>query len=66
MDELAGERCVTCGDVATPGRVVALCGGGMAQVESGGVIGEVAVDLVEARVGDVLLVHAGVAIGRLP
>jgi hydrogenase maturation factor len=35
------------------------------EVEVDGAIEEVALDLVEARVGDVVLVHAGIAIGRL-
>jgi hydrogenase maturation factor len=38
----------------------------MARVDVAGVGEEVSVELVEAPVGDVVLVHARVAIGRLP
>ena len=60
-------RCVTCGDAATTARVVAMIDTTTAQVEVevDGAIEEVALDLVDARVGDVVLVHAGIAIGRL-
>jgi hydrogenase expression/formation protein HypC len=58
--------CITCGDQALPGRVVALFEDGMARVDVAGVGEEVTVELVEAAVGDVVLVHARVAIGRLP
>ena len=58
------EHCVTCGDVATPMRVLridearalALC-----EDEDGG-RSSVEVALVDARVGDTVLVHAGTAI----
>jgi hydrogenase maturation factor len=56
---------VTCGDVARPARVVALIDTSTARVEVDGATEEVALDLVDARVGDVVLVHAGVAIGTL-
>ena len=46
--------------------MVALLDGRTARVEADGVAAEVALDLVDARVGDVVLVHAGVAIGTLP
>lgn len=60
------DRCITCGDVAVAGRVVALGDDG-AEVETGEGRERVAVDLVEGvRVGDVLLCHAGVALERLP
>lgn len=61
----ADEPCVTCADVATPRRVVALLEGGMARVDAAGIAEDVAVDLVDARVGDIVLVHGGVAIGIL-
>ena len=57
-------HCVTCGDVATPMRVLridearalALC------EDEDGARTSVEVALVDARVGDTLLVHAGTAI----
>jgi hydrogenase expression/formation protein HypC len=58
--------CITCSDQAVPGRVVALLEDSMARVDVAGVGEEVSVELVEAAVGDVVLVHAKVAIGRLP
>jgi hydrogenase maturation factor len=56
-------RCLTCGDVATPARVVALADHGLARVLDDDGESEISVELVDARVGDVVLVHAGVAIG---
>ena len=58
--------CITCGDQALPGRVVALLEDGMARVDVDGVGEEVSVELIDAAVGDIVLVHAKVAIGRLP
>jgi hydrogenase expression/formation protein HypC len=58
--------CITCGDQALPGRVTALLEDGMARVDVAGVGEEVSVELIEAAVGDVVLVHARVAIGKLP
>ena len=57
------DGCVTCGDVAVPARVLAV-DGAAAQVEDRvGNRASVAIDFVpQARPGDVLLVHAGVAI----
>jgi hydrogenase maturation factor len=37
----------------------------MARVDTGASVGEISVELVDAAVGDTLLVHAGVAIGRI-
>jgi hydrogenase maturation factor len=37
----------------------------MARAESGGVIEQISVQLVDAAAGDRVLVHAGVAIARL-
>jgi hydrogenase expression/formation protein HypC len=59
-------RCVTCGDAATAARVVALGDDGLARVVSDDGESEVSVELVDARIGDVLLVHAGIAIGIAP
>jgi len=58
--------CITCGDQALPGRVVALLEDGMARVDVDGVAEEVSVELIDAGVGDIVLVHAKVAIGSLP
>src|SRR5690606_10181151 len=54
----AGEACVTCSDEAIPVRVVRLLGDGLAEVETEAGPEEVSVALVEARAGDVVLVHA--------
>ena len=59
------EVCITCADQAVPVRVVELLDGGMARVDAGASIEEVSIELVEAAVGDTLLVHAGVALGRI-
>ncbi|MEV4802573.1 HypC/HybG/HupF family hydrogenase formation chaperone [Nonomuraea sp. NPDC049421] len=57
--------CVTCSDVAVPVRVVRLLEDGMALVETEpGTQEEVSVALVDARPGDVVLVHAKEAIAR--
>jgi hydrogenase expression/formation protein HypC len=61
-----GERvCLTCSDQALPARVLRLLPARMALVDIGGVREEISVALVAARLGDVVLVHAGEAIGRL-
>ncbi|MET8862327.1 HypC/HybG/HupF family hydrogenase formation chaperone [Nonomuraea sp. NPDC004580] len=57
--------CVTCSDVAVPVLVVRLLEDGMALVETeSGTAEEVSVALVDARPGDVVLVHAKEAIAR--
>ena len=56
--------CITCGDLAVTGRVTELLGQGMATAEVGGLTESVSVELVDAHVGDLLLVHARVAIGK--
>ena len=59
------EHCITCGDVATAKRVVALHGA-TATVEGEGASEDVAVELVgPVQVGDVLLCHAGVALEKV-
>jgi hydrogenase maturation factor len=62
MDEL---HCISCSDEAIRGRVVELLPRGMATVDFGSVTEEVSVELVEAAPGDLVLVHAKVAIARL-
>jgi hydrogenase maturation factor len=57
-------HCVTCSDEATPLSVIEVRNDGTALCE-GGV--EVMIDLVrDVEVGELLLVHAGVALERVP
>lgn len=59
------ERCLTCGDVAVAARVREV-DGHEAVVEVEGALEHVGVDLVpDARPGDLLLCHAGIALERL-
>lgn len=56
--------CVTCSDSAVAATVVRLLEDALAEVDAGdGRIGEISVALVSAGVGDIVLVHAGEAIG---
>ncbi|HEY2203701.1 MAG TPA: HypC/HybG/HupF family hydrogenase formation chaperone [Pseudonocardia sp.] len=58
--------CITCSDQAVPVRVTELRADELALVTTeAGTEEEVSVALVEAGVGDVLLVHAGEAIARV-
>ena len=57
--------CITCSDTAVEVTVVELLDHELARVETGSGIEEVSVALVEAGVGDRILVHAGEAIARL-
>jgi hydrogenase expression/formation protein HypC len=59
------EVCVTCSDEAVPVTVVELADDGLARVDTGRGVEEVSVALVEAAVGDVVLVHAKEAIACL-
>jgi hydrogenase expression/formation protein HypC len=60
------EGCITCGDVAVPLTVVELIGPDARCRDDDGREETVATELVgTVVVGDRLLVHAGVAIGRL-
>ncbi len=62
---LLADACITCGDTAVEARVVAVANR-TAVIELDGVREEVAVDLVDGvAVGDTLLCHAGVALGRV-
>jgi hydrogenase maturation factor len=59
------ESCPTCGDAAIEARVVGI-DGAEAVVSVDGETERVAIDLVpDARTGDVLLCHAGIALERL-
>jgi hydrogenase expression/formation protein HypC len=65
-DRSPGEVCITCSDAAVEVTVAELLDDGMAVVDTGsGAREEVSVALVDAAVGDVVLVHAGEAIGRV-
>lgn len=64
MTECTGDHCVTCADEAVPVVVVRLLDDGLADVDAGdGRLEQVSVALVDARVGDTVLVHAKEAIG---
>jgi hydrogenase expression/formation protein HypC len=63
MDHCGEDVCITCSDTAVPVTVLELCPGALALVDTGvGAPEEVSVALVDVRVGDVVLVHAGEAI----
>jgi hydrogenase maturation factor len=62
---LEPELCLTCGDVAVTARVAEIRGS-EARVVVGGGTERVAIDLVpDARPGDLLLCHAGIALERV-
>ena len=59
-----GPVCITCSDQAVRVRVAELLGDGMALVDTdAGTREEISIALVDAGVGDLVLVHAGEAIG---
>ena len=60
-----GEVCVTCSDEAVPVRVLEVLDDGLARVDTGLGVEEISVALVDAAVGDVVLVHAKEAIACL-
>ena len=57
-----GDVCITCSDEAVEVRVVELLDAGLAMVDTGQSTEEVSVALVDAAVGDTILVHAKEAI----
>lgn len=62
-DSCPQEVCLTCSDAAEPAVVLAVRPGALADVRGeAGVAEEVSVALVDVRVGDTVLVHAGEAI----
>jgi hydrogenase expression/formation protein HypC len=65
IPECHDDVCITCSDEAVPVRVVRLLGGELAEVDTGQTLEEVSVALVEAAVGDTVLVHAKEAIAVL-
>lgn len=62
MNECHDDVCITCSDTAVPVRITELLGDGLALVDTGAGREEVSVALVDARLGDVVLVHAKEAI----
>lgn len=62
LPECYDDVCITCSDEAVPVRVDQLLGGGLALVDTGSSREEVSVALVDAEVGDTILVHAKEAI----
>jgi hydrogenase expression/formation protein HypC len=58
MEHCDGEVCITCSDEAVPVVVLELLGDGLALVDTGQGHEEVSVALVDAGVGDTVLVHA--------
>ena len=60
--------CITCSDQALPVRILELRPDGLALVDVGGDLPaeEVSIALVDARVGDTVLVHAKEAIAKVP
>lgn len=60
------DGCITCSDAGIPVRVISLSGDDATCEDSAGNRAEIAVELVApVRVGEVLLTHGGVAIGRV-
>lgn len=57
-----GEGCITCGDYAVQATVLELLGDDFAIVNTDLGQDEVSVALINAKVGDIILVHAGEAI----
>lgn len=64
--ECHGDTCITCSDEALPFVVVRLLGNDLALVDTGSGVEEVSVALVEAGVGDTVLVHAKESIAVVP
>jgi hydrogenase expression/formation protein HypC len=64
-DENPGQICITCSDAAVAVTVVELLDDDLAKVDTGEGVEEVSVALVDAAVGDTVLVHAGEAIARV-
>ena len=63
VPDCTGPTCITCSDAAVAVTVLELLGDGLAMVDTGaGPPEEVSIALVDAGIGDVVLVHAGEAI----
>jgi hydrogenase expression/formation protein HypC len=65
MPECHDDVCITCSDQAVPVTVVRLLDDELALVDTGSGQEEVSVALVDALVGDTILVHASEAIAVL-
>lgn len=65
VPECHDQACVTCSDLALEARVIELLGDDLARVEVGGETETISIALVEARPGDIILVHAREAIAKL-
>lgn len=61
-----GETCITCSDEAVPVVLVELLADDLAVADTGSGVEEVSIALVDAGVGDTVLVHAREAIAVLP
>ena len=58
------DGCTTCGDVAVPALVLQLQADGARVIDRIGNVAEIATDFVPGvRLGDIVMVHLGVAIG---
>lgn len=66
MPDCLDEVCVTCSDSAVPVRIVALLDDSLAIVGTQAGEEEISVALVDAAIGDTVLVHAGEAIAVVP
>ncbi len=62
VPECYGDICITCSDTAVEVTIVRLLADGLAVVDTGQGEEEVSVALVQAQVGDTILVHAKEAI----
>jgi hydrogenase expression/formation protein HypC len=62
IPECYGDVCITCSDEAVQVKVVRLLDADLAMVDTGESMEEVSVALVDAAVGDTVLVHAKEAI----
>lgn len=62
LPECHAESCITCSDTAVPARITELLGDDLALADPGTGAEQISVALVDARPGDVVLVHAKEAI----
>ncbi len=62
VPECYGDVCITCSDEAVPVTILELLDDDLAKVDTGQSIEVVSVALVDATIGDVILVHAKEAI----
>ena len=62
VPECYGDVCITCSDEAIPVTIVELLADDLARVDTGQSIEVVSVALVDAEIGDTILVHAKEAI----